>query len=94
MTQKNVAAKAAAPLDTILSALRMGEPADVLADARRTVGGMDQRPWEQLPSGVKSAIRADFRRLIEAGADEAALRAAGYAESIVRAARRDLGLGG
>ncbi len=94
MTQKNVAAKTATPLDAILSALRIGEPADVLVDARKTVGGMDQRPWEQLPPGVKSAIRADIRRLIQAGADEAALRGAGYAVGIVRAARRDLGLGG
>lgn len=94
MTQKTIVAKVATPLDAIIASLRTGEPADALADARKLVGGMDQRPWEQLPPGVKSAIRADIRRLIETGADETALRAAGYAAGIVRAARRDLGLGG
>lgn len=94
MTQKLIAPKVVAPIDALVAALRTGEPPEALTDARRVVGSMDQRPWEQLPSSVKSAIRTDIRRMIDGGSDDAALRAAGYSGSIVRAARRDLGLGG
>ncbi|TDW27931.1 hypothetical protein EV128_110296 [Rhizobium azibense] len=33
--------------------------------ARKLVAGMTQRPWEQLPPGLKSAIRADIGRFVD-----------------------------
>lgn len=92
MTKKPMTVPGA--VDTLIATLHAGDPVDALADARRVAGAMDQRPWEQLPARLKSAIRADIRRLIESGADESGLRTAGYSSGISRAARRDLGLGG
>lgn len=81
-------------LADIVVVLHAGEEGDALADARRVAGAMDQRPWEQLPARLKSAIRADVRRLVDGGADSAALSAVGYTARIAYHARRDLGLVG
>lgn len=92
MTKKPMTVPGA--VDTLIATLHAGDPVEALADARRVAGAMDQRPWEQLPGRLKSAIRADIRRLMDGGADEAGIHAAGYSSRISRAARRDLGLGG
>ncbi|WP_421581130.1 hypothetical protein [Shinella sp. M31] len=81
-------------LADMIVALHAGADGDALADARRVAGAMDNRPWEQLPARLKSAIRTDIKRLIDSGADAAALSAVGYASRIVYHARRDLGLVG
>lgn len=78
----------------IIVVLHAGEDGEALAAARCVAGAMDQRPWEQLPARLKSAIRADIRRLIDGGADDAAFSAVGYAPRVVYHARRDLGLVG
>lgn len=94
MTRKSVAPATVDVLGEVIDALHAGDNPAALSDARKVVGAMDQRPWEQLPSRLKSAIRLDIRRLIDGGADEAILQAEGYSPRIVRSAKRDLGLGG
>lgn len=59
--------------------------------ARKTVGAMTQRPWEQLPSAIKSAIRADFAGMLNASKSRDDMLAAGYSAVIVERALRDLG---
>lgn len=81
-------------LADMIVALHAGDDGEALADARRVAGAMDHRPWEQLPARLKSAIRTDIRRLIDGGADDAALVDLGYAPRIAYHARRDLGLVG
>lgn len=61
------------------------------AAARKTVGAMTQRPWEQLPSAIKSAIRADFAGMLDANKSRDDMIAAGYSPAIVERALRELG---
>ena len=48
------------------------------------------RPWEQLPSRMKSAARADARRLTEKGGSNA-LTSAGYSPQVAARLLRDIG---
>lgn len=61
--------------------------------ARETLSALaDGRPWEQLPSAVKSACRADAKRLL--GADlrgPAKLVDAGYSAAAAGRILRDIG---
>jgi hypothetical protein len=52
---------------------------------------MTQRPWEQLPPLLKSAIRTDIGRLIGQKKTIDEIVAAGYSVSLARRAARDLG---
>ncbi|APO74267.1 hypothetical protein AM571_CH01432 [Rhizobium etli 8C-3] len=61
--------------------------------ARKLVAGMTQRPWEQLPPGLKSAIRADIGRFVDDKKTIENMFEAGYSATLVRRALRDLGKG-
>ena len=50
-----------------------------------------QRPWEQLPSMLKSAARADARRVLGAAGDAGTLIDAGYSAHAARRLMQDLG---
>lgn len=70
-----------------------GEGSDKTA-ARRTVSGMTQRPWQQLPGKLRRAIRADVRRLRDAKLSKEEIAAKGYGFTIAEQALRDIGQGG
>ncbi|WP_026616386.1 hypothetical protein [Ensifer aridi] len=59
--------------------------------ARQTVGTMTQRPWPQLPSRLRSAIRSDVGRLLDAGKGRTEILEAGYSSEVLNQALRDLG---
>ena len=66
-----------------------GESDDKVA-ARRLVSSME-RPWEQLPSRLKSSIRFDASVIIEASGGIEELVIAGYGRRIAEFILRDLG---
>ncbi len=59
--------------------------------ARKAVGGMTQRPWQQLPSRLRSAIRCDVGRLVDQKKTREDIVALGYSVEILGQALRDLG---
>ncbi|MGJ8570430.1 MAG: hypothetical protein ACSHXI_07005 [Hoeflea sp.] len=90
--------QAAVPVDPIL-ALITALSADAGDEAARKQARADfsaiataGRPWEQLPSGLKAAARADARELVDSGNGKAAsLLNAGYHPSAVDRLLHDLG---
>lgn len=63
-------------------------------DARKLLSDIaaGSRPWEQLPSALKSAARADARTVLgEKGRDPEILTGAGYSQAIARQILRDIG---
>ena len=52
---------------------------------------MTQRPWPQLPSRLRSAIRSDIGRLLDSGKARAQILEAGYSAAVVNQTLRDLG---
>lgn len=86
-----VAAPAVDPQEEICQALFSdGESAQKTA-ARKTVGAMTQRPWQQLPSRLRTAIRCDVGRLADAKKTREQVVALGYSVEIIGQALRDLG---
>ena len=67
-----------------------GESAQKTA-ARKTVGAMTQRPWQQLPSRLRTAIRCDVGRLADAKKTREQIVALGYSVEILGQVLRDLG---
>lgn len=79
------------PVAKLYRDLRSDQEGPAKLDARKQVAGMTQRPWEQLPPGLKSAIRTDIGRLNAAGKTIEDIVAAGYSGTIANRALRDLG---
>lgn len=77
------------PLHMLIESLSKGE-----RQARETLSAMSQRPWEQLPSRLKSAARDDVTAALEAGRAQADLLEDGYSVHTLTHILRDLGLGG
>jgi hypothetical protein len=86
-----VAARAEDPVDALCRALRAETDGAEKKAAREQAGAMTQRPWEQLPPILKSAIRTDIGRLIRQKKTIDEIVAAGYSVSLARRAARDLG---
>ncbi|WEZ84580.1 hypothetical protein P6U16_08400 [Rhizobium sp. 32-5/1] len=77
------------PMRSLIENLSKGE-----RQARETLSGMSQRPWEQLPSRLKSAARDDVSAALQSGRTRADLLADGYKVHTLTHILRDLGLGG
>ncbi|MCM5689137.1 hypothetical protein M8037_10040 [Sinorhizobium meliloti] len=91
-TQEQEAPAAAVdPMEDLCQALFSTEGGAKKKTARRTVGAMTQRPWPQLPSRLRSAIRSDIGRLLDSGKARAQILEAGYSAGVVNQALRDLG---
>ena len=73
-TQEQEQAPAAVvdPMAELCAALFSTEEGAKKKAARQTVGAMTQRPWPQLPSRLRSAVRADIGRQLDSGAARAA----------------------
>lgn len=82
------------PLGALCAALASPEETQAKVDARRTVSGMAQRPWQQLPAKLRSAVRADVRRLREGKLSREDIIAKGYSFAAAEQALRDIGQGG
>lgn len=69
------------------------QSADVLKNARVSLSAIvaAKRPWEQLPSGLKSAARADAQRVLGKAGDGTTLKSAGYSSLVTGHLLRDLG---
>lgn len=79
------------PQDEVCQALFSdGESAQKSA-ARKAVGAMTQRPWQQLPSRLRTAIRCDVGRLADARKTREQIVALGYSVEILGQALRDQG---
>ncbi|MDX3929221.1 MAG: hypothetical protein QHC90_25895 [Shinella sp.] len=79
------------PIEAICLALFSKENNAAKKGAREQVAGMTHRPWEQLPPRLKSAIRADIRRMLDANASRDDILKSGYSVAIIDRAARDLG---
>ncbi|MDW9888868.1 hypothetical protein GOC28_08255 [Sinorhizobium meliloti] len=79
------------PMEDICQALFSTEEGAKKKVARQTAGAMTQRPWPQLPSRLRSAVRSDIRRLLDSAKTRAQILDAGYSASVVNQALRDLG---
>ncbi|MGH0227889.1 hypothetical protein NKZ03_17510 [Sinorhizobium meliloti] len=79
------------PMEDICQALFSTEEGAKKKAARQTAGAMTQRPWPQLPSRLRSAIRSDIGRLLDNGKARGQLVEAGYSAAVVNQALRDLG---
>lgn len=91
-TQEQEAPAAAVdPMEDLCQALFSTEEGARKKAARQTAGAMTQRPWPQLPSRLRSAIRSDIRRLLDGGKTRAQILEAGYSAGVVSQALRDLG---
>ncbi|MDE4595914.1 hypothetical protein [Sinorhizobium meliloti] len=91
-TQEQEAPAAAVdPMEHLCQALFSTEEGAKKKAARQTAGSMTQRPWPQLPSRLRSAIRSDIFRLLESGKSRGQLVEAGYSAAVVNQALRDLG---
>ena len=84
---------AADPVEALVNTLVAGTSGPELDEARSLAGRFLQRPWEQLPSSVKHAIRTDIARLHREGMDRTAIADLGFGPTITRQAMRDIGLG-
>lgn len=82
------------PTEALCTTLFSTEEGAEKTAARRTVGGMTQRPWQQLPGKLRRAIRADIRRLRDAKLSGEEIAAKGYGRAIADQALRDIGHGG
>ncbi|WDZ75453.1 hypothetical protein PWG15_12585 [Ensifer adhaerens] len=78
------------PIEDICQALFETEESAKKSAARKTVGAMTQRPWQQLPSRLRSAIRSDVGHLADHKTREQIV-ALGYSVEILGQALRDLG---
>jgi hypothetical protein len=92
-TQEQEQAPAAAvdPMADLCATLFSTEESAKKKAARQTVGAMTQRPWPQLPSRLRSAVRADIGRQLDCGKGRAQILEAGYSASVLNQALRDLG---
>ena len=91
-TQEQEAPAAAVdPMEELCQALFSSEESAKKKTARQTAGAMTQRPWPQLPSRLRSAIRSDIGRLLDSGKARAQILEAGYSAAVVNQALRDLG---
>lgn len=79
------------PIEDICQALFETEESAKKNAARKTVGAMTQRPWQQLPSRLRSAIRCDVGRLVDQKKTREDIVALGYSVEILGQALRDLG---
>ncbi|MQV96273.1 hypothetical protein GHK46_02110 [Sinorhizobium medicae] len=79
------------PMEDLCQALFSTEEGTKKKAARQTAGAMTQRPWPQLPSRLRSAIRSDVGRLLDSGKGQGQLLEAGYSAAVVNQALRDLG---
>ncbi|SOC47090.1 hypothetical protein SAMN05892877_1274 [Rhizobium subbaraonis] len=87
-------AAACDPLGALCAALASPEETEAKVNARRTVSGMAQRPWQQLPAKLRSAVRADVRRLRDDKLSREDIIARGYSYAAAEQALRDIGQGG
>jgi hypothetical protein len=78
------------PLQQLCDTLLSASDREGKAAARQLVSAME-RPWEQLPSRLKSAARSDAAILLAASGGVSDLRSAGYAERTAEQLMRDLG---
>lgn len=92
--QEQAAAVAVDPMEDLCQALFSTEEGARKKAARRTAGAMTQRPWPQLPSRLRSAVRSDISRLLDSGNARAQIIEAGYSAGVVNQALRDLGRSG
>ncbi|WP_085032260.1 hypothetical protein [Ensifer aridi] len=92
-TQEQEPASAAAvdPMADLCATLFSADESAKKKAARQTVGAMTQRPWPQLPSRLRSAIRSDVGRLLDAGKGGTEILEAGYSSEVLSQALRDLG---
>lgn len=79
------------PAEEICQALFATDEGTKKDAARKAVGGMTQRPWQQLPSRLRSAIRSDIGRLADQKKTREQIVAFGYSVEILGQALRDLG---
>ncbi|MEI2299337.1 hypothetical protein [Ensifer sp. MJa1] len=79
------------PAEEICQALFATDEGAKKEAARKAVGGMMQRPWQQLPSRLRSAIRSDVGRLADQKKTREQIVALGYSVEILGQALRDLG---
>ncbi len=83
-------AVAADPLQTLCDTLLSTSAGEAKAGARQLISAME-RPWEQLPSRLKSAARSDAHALLSASGGLSELRSAGYGARTAEQLMRDLG---
>lgn len=79
------------PQEEICQALFSDGDSAPKAAARKAVGAMTQRPWQQLPSRLRTAIRFDVGRLADARKTGEQIVALGYSVEILGQALRDIG---
>lgn len=82
------------PVADMVIALTGGGPDDeARRQARAEFSAIAEsgRPWEQLPSGLKTAARVDAGRLAAAGGNAETLTAAGYSAAVATRLLRDIG---
>lgn len=79
------------PAEEICQALFVTDEGAKKDAARKTVGAMTQRPWQQLPSRLRSAIRSDVGHLVDQKKTREQIVALGYSVEILGQALRDLG---
>jgi len=79
------------PAEEICQALFATDEGGKKDAARKAVGGMTQRPWQQLPSRLRSAIRSDVGRLADQKKTREQIVALGYSVELLGQALRDLG---
>ncbi|WP_457660985.1 hypothetical protein [Sinorhizobium medicae] len=89
--QEQAPAVAVDPIEDLCQALFSAEEGAKKKAARQTAGAMTQRPWPQLPSRLRSAIRSDIVRLLDSGKARGQLLETGYSAAVVNQALRDLG---
>lgn len=89
--QDTPAAAKVDPAEEICRALFATDEGTKKDVARKAVGGMTQRPWQQLPSRLRSAIRCDVGRLVDQKKMREDIVALGYSVEILGQALRDLG---
>ncbi|MGZ2438249.1 hypothetical protein [Sinorhizobium medicae] len=86
-----IAAPTVDPQEEICRALFSDGESVQKTAARKTVGAMTQRPWQQLPSRLRTAIRCDVGRLVDAKKTREQIVALGYSVEILGQALRDIG---
>ncbi|KOF17883.1 hypothetical protein AC244_16095 [Ensifer adhaerens] len=86
-----IAARTVDLLEEICQALFSDGTDAQKAAARKAVGAMTQRPWQQLPSRLRTAIRCDVGRLADARKTREQIVALGYSVEILGQALRDQG---
>lgn len=78
------------PQQTLCDTLQGSASSDDKRAARTVVSGME-RPWEQLPSRLKSAIRIDAVAVLNGSGGVDEMIAAGYGQRTSEFILRDLG---